>query len=496
MNHKKLIVLVLTLCVFALAGCGSSENPTSSVKPNTFTYGVTTEPDHLNPFQATSADSRVVLFNLFEGLLKPSPSGEIIPAVAEKYEVSEDFTLYVFTLRDVYFHHGEKVTAEDVKYSIEQAIEYKWTGMNAISSVEIIDEKTIQISLKEPDSEFYYSMTTAIVPKDYDNQNSSPIGTGPFKFESYTPQQELVLVKHEKYWNAELPKVDGLIFKIKSGVNTILLELKSGSLDAGRIDSMSASQLDAEKFNIFYENANAVQMLCLNNAVEPFNDVRVRRAISYVVSADEIIGLVHDGHAQRAGSPVIPALASGYNSSLDTAYAKNITHAKELLAEAGYPDGFSMTITVPSSYQQHINTAQLIVNQLAEINIRAKIVQVDWPTWLSETYTNRQYETTVISVDGVTLSPRSYLFRYESSNRFNFINYSNTEYDALFQKSLTTNDEAERIAIYHRLQTMLSDDAASVFICDISSPKVFRRGINGSTPYPLYIFDGSTIYFE
>jgi len=170
--------------------------------------------------------------------------------------------------------------------------------------------------------------------------------------------------------------------------------------------------------------------------------------------------------------------------------------AKELLTEAGYPDGFSMTITVPSSYQQHINTAQLIVNQLAEINIRAKIVQVDWPTWLSETYTNRQYETTVISVDGVTLSPRSYLFRYESSNRFNFINYSNTKYDALFQKSLTTNDEAERIAIYHRLQTMLSDDAASVFICDISSPKVFRRGISGSTPYPLYIFDGSTIYFE
>jgi len=146
MNHKKLIVLVLTLCVFALAGCGSSENPTSSVKPNTFTYGVTTEPDHLNPFQATSADSRVVLFNLFEGLLKPSPSGEIIPAVAEKYEVSEDFTLYVFTLRDVYFHHGEKVTAEDVKYSIEQAIEYKWTGMNAISSVEIIDEKTFRLA--------------------------------------------------------------------------------------------------------------------------------------------------------------------------------------------------------------------------------------------------------------------------------------------------------------------------------------------------------------
>ena len=498
MNSKRFVALALVLLMFTLAGCNSkpTEDSKGDATPIIFTFGVTTDPDHLDPFQATSADSRAMLFNLFEGLLKPSSSGKIIPAVADNYEVSDDFTSYSFTLREVKFHNGEQVTAEDVKYSIEQAIEYEMTGMSAISSVEIVDSKTVKISLKEPDSEFYYSMTTAIVPKDYENQNSKPIGTGPFKFVSYTPQQELVLAKHEGYWNSEYPKVDQLIFKIKADINTILLELKAGSLDAGTVNTMSASQLDSKDFNIIYENTNAVQMLCLNNAVEPLNNALVRQAISYAVSADEIIELVHDGHAQRAGSPVIPALVNGYNSDLNSAYAKNIDHAKELLAEAGYPNGFSITITVPSVYQQHIDTAQIIVNQLAEINIKAEIKQVDWPTWLSETYTNRQYEATVISVDGITLSPRSYLFRYESKSSSNFVNYSSPDYDALFLKSLETNDETERTEIYHEMQTILSEDAACVFICDISAPRVFRNGISGFEPYPLYIFDGSTIYFD
>jgi len=468
----------------------------SDKAPTILTYGITTDPDHLNPFQATSADSRIILFNIFDGLLKPTVEGKLIPAIAESYEISDDLKSYTFVLRDAVFHNGEKITVQDVRYSIAQAIKYKMTGMNAIASTEIIDDETIIINLRHPDSEFYYSMTTAIVPKDYDLHNLKPIGAGPFKFVSYSPQQELVLAKHTGYWNPELPKVDKVIFKIKSDMNTILLDLRAGSLDAATINTTLATQLNPDYFEIIYENTNAVQTLCLNNAFEPLNNILVRQAISYAVSATDIRLLAHSGHAVRSGSPVIPALRTGHNFDVDKAYAKNIDLAKELLTQAGYPDGFTLSFTVPSAYQQHVDTAQVIVNQLAEININAKIEQVDWPTWLNRVYVNRDYEMTIVSVDGVTLSPRSYLFRYETNSSGNFINYSNLEYDTLFKKALTTSDTSARTAIYHQLQKLLSDDAASVFICDIASPKVFKKGIKGFAAYPIYILDASTLYFE
>lgn len=503
---KRIYRWLFLVLLLVLSGCGNTNSEdnlaedTNSRVQNMDTvleFGITTDPDHLDPFLATSADSRVILFNIFEGLLKPGADGNVYPAIAESYTVSDDLKTYTFSLKkDVFFHNGNKVKVDDVKYSLDKAMEYKLTGMEGIESVEVIDDKTISINLINPDSEFYYNATTAIVPKDYEENNSHPIGTGPYKFESYSPQQELVLVRNEVYWNQDLPKNDKVVFKIKADLNTVLLDLQAGSLNAGSLDTTLASQLDTDVFDIEYANTNAVQIFCLNNNVEPLNNILVRQAISYAVSADEIMQLAHNGHATRAASPVIPALGAAYNSSLEENYMKNIEKAKQLLNEAGYADGFNLTITVPSSYKQHVDTAQVIVNQLREIGITANVEQIDWTSWLSDVYKNRNYQTTVVSVDGVTLSPRSYLFRYETSSSYNFINYSNPEYDKLYNSSLTEIDENKRIKIYHQLQSILSEDAASVFICDISSPKVFRKGIKGFEPYPIYIFDASTIYFE
>jgi peptide/nickel transport system substrate-binding protein len=143
-----------------------------------------------------------------------------------------------------------------------------------------------------------------------------------------------------------------------------------------------------------------------------------------------------------------------------------------------------------------VNTAQVIAQQLAALGIRVSIKLVDWPTWISEVYTARRYQATVISIDGVTLSPRSYLFRYETGEARNFINYSNPRFDDFYRRSLVAADEEARTALYKDMQRVLSDDAASVFICDISSAKAFRKGIKGFQQYPLYVFDASTLYME
>jgi peptide/nickel transport system substrate-binding protein len=162
------------------------------------------------------------------------------------------------------------------------------------------------------------------------------------------------------------------------------------------------------------------------------------------------------------------------------------------LAEAGQGP-FSLTITAPSNYEPHVQTAQVIVNQLAEIGIKATVQLVDWATWLSDVYNGRKYEATVIAVDGRTLSPRSYLSRYVSAAEDNFVNYSNSEYDALYERALVSQNQDERTALYKDLQRILSKDAASVYMCDIVAPKAFRKGITGYTPYPLYVLDASTL---
>ncbi|MFU0832125.1 MAG: ABC transporter substrate-binding protein [Oscillospiraceae bacterium] len=503
------VVLMFTACgsgdasessVSDVESAPSSSAASSSVPvKNELVFGMQTQPNHLDPYLAGSADTRSILFNIFEGLVKPDKDGNLIPAVAQSYEIAEDATSYIFHIREgITFHNGNEVTAEDVKYSLETAAGLSGgkvlvSELENIASVEIKDESTVVVNLKQPDYEFLPYLTCAIVPKDYTEQDSHPIGTGPFEFESYTPQQSIVLKKNPNYWQPDLPKLDRVTFKLESDSNALLLDLQGGSVDGASIANNIASQIGSG-FQLIESNSNAVQLLGLNNAAAPFDDVKVRQAISYAINPDEIIDAVNFGKAVRSGTPVIPGLKKYFNDSLTHAYDQDIEKAKQLLAQAGYPDGFSMTITVPSNYTVHVDTAQVIVSELSKVGIRASIEQVDFATWLDTVYTNRQYESTIISVDGATLSPRSYLSRYLSDADNNFLNYKSEEFDTIYKQAENEPDEDKRIELYKKAQEILSQDAASVYIQDISNLNVLRDDFAGFTPYPLYVFDASTIY--
>jgi peptide/nickel transport system substrate-binding protein len=215
-----------------------------------------------------------------------------------------------------------------------------------------------------------------------------------------------------------------------------------------------------------------------------------------VVDPDEIISTVNFGKGTRVGTPVIPGLKSYFDASLTDAYKKNIDKAKQLLSEAGYANGFSFTITVPSNYQVHVDTAQVIVNQLKTVGVTAQIKQVDFPTWISKVYTDRQYEATIISVDGANLSPQSFLARYVSTASGNFFNYKSADYDTLYAKAVAESVQSNRIELFKQLQQLVSKDAPNVFIQDIATFTALKNGLSGFTPYPLYVFDASTIYYK
>lgn len=512
---KKLLALFLALVMVGavLPGCGDgSKDPGGQgnngktgepVKGGEITIGIAQDlDDSLDPHQTVAAGTREVLFNIFEGLVKPNSDGEMIPAVAEKYTLSEDGTTYTFTLREgVKFHNGQTVTAEDVVYSINRCVAVPEgqekplvAAFSAVKSVEALDEKTVAVTIAQRDLEFISYMTAAIIPADYENQDTAPVGTGPFRFVSRTPQQDFVMERFEDYWGAPA-WLDKVTYKICENADALVMNLNGGSIDlCAHLTSAQASQLN-QNFQVLEGTMNLVQAIYLNNQAKPFDNQLVRQALCYAIDRQGIMDMVADGHGTAVGSSIYPAFTKYFLPELVDKYPHDVAKAKELLAQAGYPDGFDMTISVPNNYQPHMDTAEVVAEQLREAGIRVTIQPVEWSTWLDTIYNGRQFQATVVGVDAANMTARAMLERFTSDYGKNFINYNNPAYDALFQKAINAQDEAGQTDLYKQMETMLADTAANVYIQDLCDLVAMRQDLGGLKFYPIYVLDLSTVYF-
>ena len=506
------LLLAALLCA-ALTGCGggSTEQTPAEKDPSTpdaapvaneITVGIAQDlDDSLDPHKTVKAGTREVMFNVFEGLVKPTPDGDLTPAVAESYTVSKDRLTYTFTLREgVKFHNGDTVTAEDVVYSINRCAAATETGIvqveafSVIQSIEAVDERTVTITIAEPSNEFLSYLTVAVLPADYDQQDTAPIGTGPFKFVSRAAQDSVVLEKFDEYWGTPA-NLDKVTLKIIENADSLMMSLQSGAIDlCSHLTSTQVAQL-GDDFNVAEGTMNLVQAMYLNNAEKPFDDVRVRQALCYAVDKQAIIDIAFDGYGSPIGSSMYPAFGKYFDDSLTNYYTKDVEKAKALLAEAGYPDGFDMTITVPSNYKPHMDTAEVLVQQLAQIGVNATIEPIEWESWVSDVYAGRQFQSTVVGVDASTMTARALLERFTSDYGKNFINYNNAEYDALFQQTLTAYDDAEQTAIYKQMLANLTENAANVYIQDLADLVAVRKGVEGVTFYPIYVLDLANLHY-
>ncbi len=512
---KKLLALFLALVMVGavLPGCGDgSKDPGGQgnngetgepVKGGEITVGIAQDlDDSLDPHQTVAAGTREVLFNIFEGLVKPNSDGEMIPAVAEKYTLSEDGTTYTFTLREgVKFHNGQTVTAEDVVYSINRCAAVPEgqekplvAAFSAVKSVEALDEKTVAVTIAQRDLEFISYMTAAIIPADYENQDTAPVGTGPFRFVSRTPQQDFIMERFEDYWGAPA-WLDKVTYKICENADALVMNLNGGSIDlCAHLTSAQASQLN-QNFQVLEGTMNLVQAIYLNNQAKPFDNQLVRQALCYAIDRQGIMDMVADGHGTAVGSSIYPAFTKYFLPELVDKYPHDVAKAKELLAQAGYPDGFDMTISVPNNYQPHMDTAEVVAEQLREAGINVTIQPVEWSTWLDTIYNGRQFQATVVGVDAANMTARAMLERFTSDYGKNFINYNNPAYDALFQKAINAQDEAGQTDLYKQMETMLADTAANVYIQDLCDLVAMRQDLGGLKFYPIYVLDLSTVYF-
>lgn len=497
------------------------------VEGGEFIKGVSTEAPGFDPFTVQTADARSIFFNIYEGLMKTQPDGSFAPGLAEKCEVSDDGKTYTFSLRQgVKFHNGNDLTMNDVVYSIEKAVTSGISGYKEIAQYAAAgkvytvssekttnedgeevekyyvtaedsadapaDDTTLIVNLKAPDSGFPAIVTSPIVPADAEDLASNPIGTGPFQLVEFVEQDYTRLEKFADYWG-EPAHLDAVTLKYYENTASLATNYLAGAIDGFNSNAGGWKELEGSEYVQNVRHSNAVQLLALNNEFEPFKDVRVRQAVAYAVDADEIIEKVSYGLGTKSGTPVIPGLQKYFNDELTSVYDVNVEKAKELLKEAGQ-ENLSFKIRVPSNYQVHVDTAQVIANQLAKAGINVEIESVDWNTWLNRVYKESEFEATIVSVDGPIAYPTSFLSRYVSTASDNFVNFNSKAFDETYAKALEETDDAEQVRLFKEAQKIISDECASVYIQDIDSVVINSPAFGGFEAYPLYVDDYSAMY--
>jgi len=444
--------------------------------------GVVLEPPHLDPTAgAAAAIDEIAYANIFEGLTRIGPKGEVQPALAESWEISEDGKTYTFKLHDgVKFHDGTDLDAEDVKFSLERAMAEDSTNaqkvlFSAIQSVDAVDPTTVKVTLKQPQGSFLYNMgwgdAVIVAPESAETNKEKPIGTGPFKFENWAKGASITIVKNPEYWG-EPAALDKAEFRFIPDAAASVTALLSGDVQA--FPNFPAGdalpQIEADpRFKVVIGATEGETILAMNNGKAPFDNLKVRQAISHAVNRDEVILGASSGQGVPIGSHFSPANPAYVD--LTGTYPYDVEKAKALLAEAGYPDGFSATLKVPPpSYARQ--GGEIIASELREIGINLEIVPIEWAQWLEQVFTNKDYDLTIIShtePNDINIYARDdYYFDYHSPKLKEVM----AELDA-------TSDAEKRDELYGEAQRIIAEDAVNVFLFQLPKTGVWDAKLEG-----------------
>lgn len=369
--------------------------------------GMQLEPPHLDPTAgAAAAIDEVTYANVFEGLTRFGPEGQVLPGLAASWEIAPDGLSWVFNLRTgVTFHDGAPLTAEAVAFSFERAMADGSTNaqkalFDGISSVNVIDDVTLELGLDVPKASLLSNLAwgdAAIVsPVTADTNKTDPVGTGPFRVADWVRGDRVELAKYPAYWG-EPAKLDKVTFKFISDPTAAFAAMMAGDIDAYPVFPApeNLAQFAADpRFSVIVGTTEGETILAINNARAPFDDVRVRAAIAHAIDRAAII----DGAMFGYGTPIGTHFAPHHPAYVDLTGLSGFDPAKSvaLLAEAGMPRGFKTTLTLPPpSYARR--GGEIVAAQLRAVGIEAEILNVEWAQWLEQVFKNKDFGLTIVS---------------------------------------------------------------------------------------------------
>ena len=462
----------------------------------------------LDPHTVSSYSSYQILNNVVETLTFYDDNLNLIPRLAESWERSEDGLTWTFKLREgVMFHNGREMTAEDVKWSFDRLLDPETGAGNAANvgppgtTIEVIDDYTVAITNPEPvgilPQTLGFNMASGVIAKESLNEDGiivEPIGTGPFKIAEVEGTTRLLLEKHEDYWQEDLPYLDAIEITPIPDDTVRETALRSGEVDWVLAIAPQNFQLLEEDPNVVVSTAPQLSYdyMGMNLTREPFDDVRVRQAIALALDREQIAQAGYFGLAEPIQGPTGPGSPWYFDYA---PYDRDVERAKELLAEAGYPDGFEMELLPTVQYGETVRAAQVIQQQLAEIGITATINAPEWSEWL-ELEGNFKYDAYICNWNALIDADQYYYLQHKSDQVFNFTGYNNPEFDELVTDGRSISDFDERYQIYEQLNQMLVDDAPYIYMYNKLEVRAYAPYVKGFVTRPDQFNNFWTVWLD
>ncbi len=471
--YTKFILIVLSALIFSgIAFAGKTH----------LTMGMSLEPPHLDPTAgAAAAIDEVVYANVFEGLTRINQNAEVLPALADSWVISSDGLTYTFSLRrGVKFHDGAAFDSSDVVFSLERAIAENSINaqkalFSAITSVKAQGKYIVVVKLKTPTGNFLFNMgwgdAVIVDSASVSSNKSNPIGTGPFIFKRWVKGDRIELDQNRNYWGKKTA-LKSATFKIIPDPAASVAALMAGDVDAFAnfpAPEMAAQFQSDTRFTVKVGSTEGETILSTNNQKKPFNDLLVRQAIAHALNSQEII----DGAMFGFGTPIGSHFAPHHAAYIDLTktYPHDLGKAKQLLAEAGYPNGFKATLKLPPpSYARR--GGEIIAAQLRKVGINLEIIPVQWAQWLDQVFKNKDFDLTIVShtepMDiGIYTRP-TYYFQYRNSG-----------FNAVIESLNVTSDPKRRYALMGAAQAILAKDAVNGFLFQLAKLGIWNKNVNG-----------------
>lgn len=497
-NKKSLLLTSLTAAALLLAACGTDDSDPVGEDEGTgngeaqaggdLVIAQLSDAVSLDPHGSNDTPSSNVAYNIYESLLVTDENMDLQPGLATDWEAVDD-TTWQFTLReDVTFHDGSEFNADVVKANFDRILDEAIASPRAflydmVEEINVVDDYTIEFVTEYPFSPLPAHiahngggiMSAEVIEEDYAALeggeepgsviNVSPVGTGPFVFESWTSGEEIVLTQNEDYWDGA-PALDSVTFRVVPEGSTRLADLETGAVHVS--DPISPSDISrvegTDGVRVNQQPSVSLSYIGFNAEKEPFNNQLVRQALSMAIDKDEIIEGIYQGIGIPAIGPLAPDVF-GYDEDV-SGLGYDVEEAKALLAEAGYEDGFSTTLWTNDN-QDRIDIATNVQAQLQEIGVDVEIEIVEWGAYLENTAAG-EHDMFILGWTTVTGDADYGMYPMFHSDNFgtagNRTFFATDELDSLLEEARQNPDQDERLELYSQAQEILVDEAPMSYI--------------------------------
>ena len=443
--------------------------------------GLQLEPPTLDLTSSPAAAiPQVLLYNVYETLVKLESDGTITGLLAESWEISDDGLTYTFDLRDgVTFHNGEAFTADDVVFSIENVLTKEpahpfATTLSPITGVTAVDDSTVEITVDEVSANLLFFLTQGqgviLEESAISTIENEPVGTGPFRFQSWTVGDSIVIERNPDYWG-DPALLETVTFRYINEPNALNNAMLAGDLDI--LAGVSAPELlgefeDDDRFQVLQGLTNGEVTLSLNGRNAPLDDVRVRQAISHAIDREAVVDLAYSGYGTVIGTFSTPL--DPWYRDLTNVYPYDPDRARELLAEAGVENLTLRMVLPPVSYATR--SGEIIASQLADVGIDVEITNVEWGVWLEDVFTNYDFDMSIVA----HVEPRD-LAQY--GNPEYYWGNDSPEVAPILAQADAEPDAETRNDLYGTVLETITANAADNWLFVLPALSVIETGVTG-----------------